>query len=337
MEATADAANAAESRRYFVGAWIGLAVLPFFHPAYAIVFGASLAIAMAFQRARGTLPRHHLAVVLTPVPFVVLYVGIYAHMAHPRVPFAVTMAGAPARALSLLRWGGLWCPAALFGAMRGRFALRPHLLSLAATTAMMAIFTTNAANNLAWTYNPFAVACALLAGCGLSALIAAAPRAGALLASVQLGLGYVGARYDVDLLEDARGKRRGPPGRDEIELASWIRSHVTDDQGIAVEPRSLPALRAVVATASHPVWLGPAYLLQLTEDPGTLDTLIAQNDRVLHAPCDAEVDRARVRYVVADREASSATIAAWKPFDAAVFENGAFVVYDTRRRGTCPP
>lgn len=277
-----------------------LAVLPLQHPVSYVVLAIGLGLAAVAGHRLGALRRAHLVVLLTPVPFYVLYVLLYAGGVRTRFPFAPHLDPhwTPARAGFLLAYAGLWVPAALFAARRP-FAGRRVFGCLGLASAALAVFATNFQGNYRWMYDPLALALTVLGGVGLAELWQRPGPLGRTLAVVVVGLSLVPVRYPGRLAEiRARPPRSTPEQR---ELAEWVKAN-TPRRAVGLAPPEGHLHGAVTALAERPLFLGMAFHVTTVLTSAEVERLQAEQAAMLADACSPLLARNRVAFAAFARE-----------------------------------
>jgi hypothetical protein len=307
------------------------AVLPFFHVVYALEFGACWALVLALDARRARPSRWLLPMLLTPLPFYVGFVWLFAHGVPARAPFLPYFVTPDLFAYELarhasfyVRYTGTYLPFALAGvSVLGGAGMAASALVLVPT--LLALFTANLATNYHWEYDPLALGLVLTSAVALGRLHARAPMLGMSLGALLCGLGLVGARYDA-LFGRPAGTERPEASADQRALASWIALHAPPDALFVVAAGAVGSIEAVLGLAERPVFFGHAYQLDRTIDADALRVRLAANAEMLGDPQSPLMRANGVRFIVRGKDDTRG--AAWRAQRTPLYESASFELYD---------
>ncbi len=299
------------------------AVAPFFHPVHAGVLFVALAAGLALDAARGRLTRAHVWLLGAPIPFLLLFVLLYARGLATHAPFVLRPADIGTQLVRHVRWSGLFLPIAIAGALRKDLRLRGPLVALFVVTSALSIFTY--AVNYHWSGDLLSVAMIVLGGIALGALSARLPRAGTAIGVGVVLVAIAAAGHPTRL---AREKDRRTA--EERSAGGWIRANTSPRAVFAIDHRSLPAAATALGLGERRLFLGPIYQFVNTATAAEVDARSAKNLAALRDPCTAR--REGVHFVLFDRRSTEARArASWPP---AEYENAEISIHAVTR--ACP-
>jgi hypothetical protein len=305
-----------------------LAIAPFFHPVHAAVLYLSLGLAFTFELGRRRLSRVNAWLLAAPVPFLVLYVLLYARGLPPHMPFVPRLAEVSVQLVRYVRWAGLFVPVAIAGALRRDVRLRSALVMLFATTSALSIFTFAA--NYHWTADLLSVSMYALGGLALGRAVSRYGRLGALLGVAVVVIAIAAASYPA-FLTPATDRRTA----DERAAGRFIAESTPPRAIVAVDHRSMASIGTVLSLGGRRVFLGPTYQLANTTTRAELEGAVSANLAILREPCEAR-RRGVDDVLLENRPDSKAELAAWRAAGAAAFANGTLTVFSTATIQGCP-